>query len=303
MPTRVRKKPYYKNFKLTKRIKPTDNKQVPTVLQLFTSTSRHIWRYRRIFGAIIAIYFLLNLIFVSSLNSGLDVAGLKQQLQDSGEIGGIEVGATLLGVVIGPEGSNLSEVASLYQLMFLVIFTLAYIWLFRQTYLPKVQKIKIKQPFYEGMTPLIKFIFTLLLISLQLMPMIVGISLFSVVQVNGLAATAIESVLWATLTVLLSILSLYWVSASLLALIIVTLPEMTPLRAYKNAKKIALYRRWRVLGSLILLSLLLIIIFGATVFATIMIFAAAAQVVVLLISSLLLPLAIGCGYKLYRSLI
>lgn len=299
---RKRKKPEYKTFKLTKRIKPPVQKKLPSVTNLLLETWKHIWRYRRVFFGVIAVYFLLNLIFVKGLTTALDVPALKQELQQT-DLNGIALGATLLGVVAGSGTSAATEVANLYQTIIVIICALAFIWLFRQTYEAKPVKIKVKQPFYEGMAPVIPFLLLLIVIGVQLLPMVIGVSVFSTVQANGLAVTMIETVLWALLAVLLALLSFYLISASLLSLIIVTLPDMTPMQAYRSAKKVVAFRRWVIMRKLLLFALLLAMIFGGILLLFIMTIPVLTEWVMAILSAVALPLVIGSGYKLYRSLL
>ncbi len=304
MPTRKRKKPEYKTLRLTKRIKPPVQKKLPSVGRLLIDTCQHMWRYKRVFFGVVAIYFLLNLIFVKGLTSALDVPALKVELQQTSNLDGIALGATLLGVIAGSGNTAATEVANLYQTVIVIICALAFIWLFRQTYEKKAtDKIKIKQPFYEGMAPLIPFIVLLMVIGIQLLPMVIGVSVFSIVQVNGLAVTAIETTLWALLAILLALLSFYLISSSLLSLIIVTLPDTTPLQAYRSAKKVVAFRRWIIMRKLLLFAVLLAILYGAILLLFIMILPAIAEWAMALLSALVLPIAIGSGYKLYRSLL
>lgn len=304
MPNRKRKTPKYKAFKLTKRIKPPVQKKLPSVARMLLETWQHMWQNKRLFFGLIAIYFLLNLLFVKGLTTALDVPAIKQELQQSSGINGFELGATLLGVVAGSGSGAVTEVANLYQTIIVIVCALAFIWLFRHTYEAKQpKKIKLKQPFYEGMAPLIPFLLLLIVIGVQLLPMVIGVSVFSTVQVNGLAVTVLETTLWALLTVLMTLFSFYLVSASLLSLIIVTLPDMTPMQAYRSAKRVVAFRRWVIMRKLLLSAILLAVIFGGILLFFIMTLPVLTEWVMALLSALALPLAIGSGYKLYRSLL
>lgn len=305
MAGRKRKLPSYKDFKFKKRsIKHPIKKPIPSVSRLLIDTWRQIWQYKRPFFGIILISLVLNIVFVKGFASGLDMAQVRQQFQQIGEMSGFALNATILGVVVAGANSNITEVASLYQTVLTIITALAFIWLFRQTYDSKKQlKIKLKQPFYEGMTPIIPFILQLILISLQLLPMVIGLGLFSIVQSNGIAVSALETSLWAFFAGLLSLLSLYLLSASALSLIIVTLPEMTPIKAYKMSKKVVEFRRLVVLRKLLFTTFMFLVIMGGIMLLFIMSLPNFAEWIWLGLSSIILPMVIGSGYRLYRSLI
>ncbi len=50
---------------------------------------------------------------------------------------------------------------------------------------------------------------------------------------------------------LLAMLTLIYVKSSLFALYIVTLPDMTPMKALRSARELARYRRWTVLRKIL----------------------------------------------------
>ena len=88
------------------------------------------------------------------------------------------------------------------------------------------------------MYPLIPFILVLLVCCLQLLPLIIGSSLYSLVVSNGIAVQPIEKFVWALLFASLALLSLYMITSSLFALYISTLPDMTPMKALRSAREL-----------------------------------------------------------------
>ncbi len=302
---RRRKKPIYRSFRLSKRIKPPVSKNLPTVRRLILDTCLHMWRYRKIFVGLIFVNFLLNLVLVKGLSSALDIPSLKDELQQSSALSGVAMNAVLLGIVTSSGTEGISEVSNLYQTQITIISILAFIWLFRETYEHTAKKkvVKLKQPFYEGMAPLIQFLLLLMLIGLQLLPMVAGVGIFSLVQVNGLAVTAIETTVWAILALSLSLVSFYLLSPSVFSLYIVTLPKHTPLTAYKSAKSVVAFRRWTIIRKLFYFMIIIGLIYLAVLFGCIVLIPSLTEWVMLFLSSLILPLTIGCGYKLYRSLL
>jgi hypothetical protein len=185
----------------------------------------------------------------------------------------------------------------------MLIMGLAYLWLFRQSTGTAKKNILIRQPFYEGMTPLIPIMLVLMAIGLQLLPMTLGVTVFSVVQQNGLAVTIIESVIWGLLALLLTLLTFYWLSSSIFALIIVTLPKMTPIKALKSAKKVVAFRRWLLMRKLFLLTIIISAFNAGLTLLAIIALPQLAQTVWLATSTLSLPISIGAIYRLYRELL
>lgn len=301
---RKRKKPKYKSLRLTKRIKPPALKKLPSSFQAIKSSFVVIKKNKKIFLGMIAIYFLLNILFVKGLASSVDVPGLKHQLTSS-NITGFSLNATLVGVVAGTSGSSASEVGNLYQSILVIVSILAFIWLFRHASEAKKtkQKLLARQPYYEGMTPLIPFLLVLCVVGLQLIPMLAGVSLFSVVQQNGLAATGLEVFVWALLAILLTLLTFYMISSSLFALIIVTLPDTKPIAALRSARKVVEFRRLALMRKLFILALLVGLVYLALLMLIIIVLPVIAEWFAVLLAAFILPLGIGSIYKLYRELL
>src|SRR5690606_852821 len=63
---------------------------------------------------------------------------------------------------------------------------------------------------------------------------------------TGLISEGVEAMLFWTVVILLMVLSLYWVTSTLIALVVVTLPGMYPLRALRTAHELVVGRRLRI---------------------------------------------------------
>lgn len=299
---RKRKPAYYRHFRLSKRIESSAQKNLPSVRTLVRAAWQQIWRNKRLFFGLTAIYLLLNIALVRGLANTIDINSLRDDLAVA-EVDGIALHAALLGTVVSSAGGAATEAGGLYQSFLLLVFALAFIWLLRQTSEPTKERLLIRQPLYEGMQPLIPFIMVMLVVSLQLLPMLAGLGLFGIVQANGLAVTAVEQGIWVVLVALLTLLTFYMLSSSLMALMIITLPGTRPLTALRMARKVVAYRRWPIMRKILLLSLVVVFIYLLILFAIIMVAPWLAEWVVSALSALSLPIVLASFYKLYRSLI
>jgi hypothetical protein len=70
---------------------------------------------------------------------------------------------------------------------------------------------------------------------------------YSAAQSTGLLAGGVEAMLFWVAASLLALLSLYWVTSTMIALVVVTLPGMYPMRAIKTAGDLVIGRRLRIL--------------------------------------------------------
>lgn len=290
-----------KNYKKNKKFK-SDIKIPPTRL-LFWQTINHIWRHKRIFFAMFLLTVALNILFVKGFASVLDMPTLKKELQETAGIDKLTLGTTLVGVVASSGNSGSTDMASTYQSMFMIIFSLAYIWLFRSTTDSPKLKINLRKIFYNCMTPLVQFLGLLVVVGVQLLPMIIGLSIFTTVQVNGIAVTILETVLWGSLALVLSLLSFHLLSSTLLSLFIVTVPGMTPMSAYKTANKLSKGLHWVIMRRFLVALVLVSLILGLTLLGVVMLTPSVAEWVMVLLSAITLPVVIGMGFKLYKAIL
>lgn len=244
----------------SKRIKSAPAKRLPSVWSLIQSSSRVLADNKQLFIGIALVYGLLSLILVQGLAKSNDVTTLKSQLGNSfhGQLAAVNTSVTLFVTLLGSSASSTTTGSSPYQFFLGIIASLATIWALRQVLAGS--KVRIRDAFYRGMGPLIPFILVLAVIGLQLLPILIGVTIFGLVINNGIAALAIEKIVWGLIIAMISLVSLYFITSSILALYIVTLPDMTPLKALRSARKLVKKRRWLVLRKLIALPIAIIIV-------------------------------------------
>lgn len=300
--TRRLKQPRYHSFRPHKRIKHTT--KLPGSFKLLSKSVKLMLISKwKLFGALALLYGLLTILLVRGIGGGLQLNEIKASLHGAfgGSFSSITTGLALFSYILGSAGSSQTETGGLYQAILMVIFSLAIIWGIRQT--NAGQKIKMRDMFYKGMYPLIPFIVVLIIISLQLLPLLVGSWLYSVVVGNGIAATLLERVLWGSIFFLLSLLSLYMICSSLFALYIVTLPDMTPMKALRSARQLVLHRRWTVMRKIIFLPVCLLIVAGVIMMPFILFVTPLAVWVFFIMTTLVLIIIHGYMYALYRELL
>lgn len=249
------------------------------------------------------VYGFLQVILVRGLSSGLNLQELKTTLQDSisGAQGQVLTGVTLFGVLVSSAGTNTASGSGSYQSLLIILVSLALIWALRQ--LQAGTKIRVKDAFYKGLYPLVPFVLVLLVISLQLLPAAIGSFIYGTVIVNGIAVTALEQFIWTILFFLLLLLSLYMLCSSVFALYIVTLPDMTPMKALRSARQLVMHRRWTVLRKVLFLPLALLILAALLIVPLIIFLTPLAEAAFFVFSMAALALVHGYMYTLYRELL
>ncbi len=300
--TRRLKRPEYRSLRLSKRIKhPSPN--LPNVLKLLRASLQRLGTSKRLFIGIILVYGLLTIVLVKGFSGSLNVPQLKSSLQSlfQGKWSQLSVGLSLFGLLLGSVGSGTSPTAGLYQSILILIFSLVFIWSLRQV--QAGHKIGLRDAFYKSLYPLIPFLLVLLVVGLQLLPLLIGGSVYNLVLTNGIAVSALERVIWALLFFGLALLSLYMLSSSLFALYIVTLPDMTPLRALRSARELVRYRRWTVLRKIIFLPIGLLLLGAIIVVPLILVLTVAAQWIFFVCTMIALAVVHSYMYNLYRELL
>lgn len=295
------KQAQYKSLRLQKRIKHPV--KLPNVIKLTKMTVRTLWQHKLLLLGITLIYGLLNLILVQGFAGSTDVSELKAALDEIfiGNWAEIASSLSIFAVLVSSAGSSGQGASSGYQIFLALLGSLAIIWALRQVLAGS--RPQIREAYYRGIYPLVPFILVLVVIGLQLIPLLVGSTLYSLVINNGVAIYFIEKLVWALLYGLLALLSLYMISSSLFALYIVTLPDMTPLQALRSARELVRHRRLTVLRKLLFLPLLLLVV-GAVIMLPIIVWLTPlAQWIFFLLTMLSLLAIHGYMYTLYRELL
>jgi len=255
----------------------------------------------RVIALFLVVFASINLLVAQSAASPDDINNLKTTFHDLSKGDWSQLGASMALMVMLGTGSSQGSTATSYQLVWMVMGSLAFIWLLRELYADN--KPRIRDTFYKGMYPLVPFLLVLLMMGLQLLPAIIGGTVFSVLVSNGIASTFAEQIAWGMACLLLGLVSLYWLSSSVFALYISCLPNMTPLNALRSARGLIEDRRGLVLRKVVYLPFALFVI-GALIMTPLVLFAPLGAVAMFFIlNSVGLLVLHGYFYRLYRALL
>ena len=267
---RKRKVAKYKSFRLQKKI-PHPAGPIPSSWQLLGKTRRLIWFNKKPLLLLIVAYLFLNFALVRGFTSPLNVGEVKSQLSNyvGGNVSKADTTAAVFSALVKPD-TGVSDSSGVYQTLLLIIFGLAIVWLYRQS--ATGNKPTARSALYKGMYPLVPLILVIVVMSLEFLPAILGSGLFSATVSSGIAASGYEVAIWTILSGLLILLSFYLLFSSLFAVYIVTLPDMTPIKALRSARQIVFSRRLNILRRLVILLiafilLIIIVIVPAIYFA------------------------------------
>ncbi|MDB5184166.1 MAG: conserved rane protein of unknown function, partial [Candidatus Saccharibacteria bacterium] len=131
------------------------------------------------------------------------------------------------------------------------------IWLMRNTLAG--HKPKLRDGLYNSGSPVLATVLVGFIITVQLLPTAFALIIYTAAQTSGLLDGGVSAMLVWCGVILLGMLSVYWISSSIIALVIVTLPGMYPFRAIRTAGDLVVGRRLRVLYRLLWLAVVTVI--------------------------------------------
>jgi len=292
----------YQRGKFQKRIKHP-GPALPSSLRIFKQSLGIIKRNKRLFGAIYVVYLVLSVLFVRGFTNIAHLSTVKNSLLATHE-STLSIGTNLIGSLFSASTPQTAQTASsAYQSVLFVIISLVTIYALRQAYGKAVKPAPIKSSFYKGPQQLVPFILVMLVIGLQLIPLLLGVSLYSFVSTGGMIVGLLEQAVCLGTLVLLVLSSLYMMTSSLIALYIVTLPDVTPMQALRSARELVRFRRWTVMRKIICLPIMLLICIVLVMAPMVLWLTGIAEWFFFAFSLGLLIVAHSYLYNLYRELV
>lgn len=221
----------------------------------FTNHVRKIlWDNRKLFLYVIIIYAVLTVTLISfasedtymqlrdSLNSTASNAftGVWGELSKAGLI--LAAGATgaLNSAQIGSQGQS-----QIFPILIGLLTWLTTVWLLRAILAGR--RPKMRDGLYNAGAPILPTFLVSAVIIVQLIPMALVFFAYNAAVVSGLLDGGAEAMMFWLVAGLLVVLSLYWITSTLIALVVVTLPGMYPMQALRTAGDLVVGRRVRIL--------------------------------------------------------
>ncbi|HEU5187914.1 MAG TPA: hypothetical protein VFT87_05440 [Candidatus Saccharimonadales bacterium] len=306
-----RQKRPHRSFRRTIRARQKLGGQpLPSARHLLIDSWRFVAQEKKLFLSLGLIYAAVTFLVVGSI-SQLDLLGLKEVTQEtfSGGLDSLGTATALFtATIFGTIATSRSELQQFLAVFLGFLLWLAVVWTARMRLAGKA--VKLREALYNCAGPLIPSFLLFLVIVLQLVPGTVGIFLITVAQTTGLLQSGVEVMAFSVGALLLCILSVYWVSASLLALVVVTLPNMYPWRALSTASQLVIGQRWALALRLAVLVVIVFIAWAVVLYPTFLLegwlkfdWLPIVPIVVQLLSAVTLVYGSVYVYRIYRSLL
>lgn len=256
------------------------------------------------------IYVIITYIFVGGIAQS-DFVDLKNATVQvfGGSFNSVgTVFSLLTSTMSGAFNSNLTELQQFLAVFIAFMFWLSLVWALRMRFAD--QTVKIRDALYNSGAPIVAYVVVILVIILQLSPGAIGIMIVSTASVGGFLQGGVEVMAFSMAAFLLCCLSIYWVSSSLLALVIVTLPNMYPWRALSMASELVIGRRLRLIAHVATLVAILFLLWVVFLLPALLLdswlrwdWLPLVPIMVQLLGAATLVYAATYIYKLYRSLL
>lgn len=314
----MRRRPH-RTFQLTRRRDAVRPLELPGYISFTHEVNTTLWRYRKIFLLLALIYALLYGVLVG-IQSQDTLTQLSESLKDAGSSmedgnwGALEqAGALFVSIATTGISSDPTEVQQVFSVFVFVLVWLTTVWLLRN--LLAGHKVTLRDGIYNSGSPIFAMVLILLLVAVQLIPIAIAAIGYSAALSSGLLAGGVQAMAFWVAAALLGVLSLYWITSSLFAMIIVTIPGMYPYQAIKTAGDLVLGRRVKLLLRWLWMALIVTLAWALVILAVVFLDTGLKTVwpnlqavplipiTMLVMSSIVLVWASAYVYLLYRKVV
>lgn len=226
--------------------------ELPSLTSQASAAFKMFFKFWKIFLPLLLIFVGLYIFLIGAMseNTLADVrANVEQTNKDvaDGKIGTVgKAGLTLLGIISTGGLTTMNDAQIVIAVLLFTIIWLVTIYLARHL-LAGHQEIKMRDGFYSALSPLVSTLVVGLIIFLEAVPIMLTIIVFQVALTTDFLSTPFYALLFFMFAALMTTLSLYLLSSSFFAIIVVSAPGLYPLTAVRMAKNLIMGRRLRFL--------------------------------------------------------
>jgi len=264
----------HRSFRLTRRRDYVRSLTLPGYFAFTKQVNSTIWKYRKVFIPLVIVYAVFSGLLVglgsqesySNLTATLKETGTEVFKGNLGELGR----AGLLFASIGASGltGTLTEGQQIYAAILALLVWLTTVWLLRN--LIAGHKVKMRDGLYSAGAPLVATLIVGILMAIQLLPIAIATLGYSAAEASGLLSGGVATMLFWVAAALLGALSLFWVTSTFFALIIVTLPGTYPIKALRISGDMVVGRRIRILLRIVWMTLVVVVVWALVLLPTIL---------------------------------
>ncbi|QQG51180.1 MAG: hypothetical protein HZB75_01590 [Candidatus Saccharibacteria bacterium] len=254
----------HRSFRPTRRRDYVRPLRLPGYWALTNNVRVVLWRHKLFISLLVVSYGVLTVLLVgmASQDAYTQMSEILRTTGDdifAGDLSNVgQAGLLLFSGITGTLSGSMTEAQRVYAGLLLLFTWLTTVWLLRATFAGK--KPKLRDGLYNAGAPILPTFLVGLLLLVQLLPVALAIVGYTSASATGLLNGGIEAMLFWSVALLLGTLSLYWITSTFFALIIVTLPGMYPFQAIKTAGDLVVGRRIRILLRLLWVALIVAVL-------------------------------------------
>jgi hypothetical protein len=236
---------------------------------LLKKTLKTVNFQRKFLGLSVMAYAILSVVLVISIHSFNNVKHLKSSYVHGLLTIGKNLSASVstLGSLSGAVAKSNNSASSVIEFLLFLLFSLMFIRAIREA--NKSHKLKFSDGLYSSVFPFIQFLFVIMILALETIPIVIATFIFQTIFSNGIAASEFEKVIWSIVCVAIALVGVYLLISSIFSLFIVTLPNMRPFNSIKSSWKLVKDRR--LLISRKIIAMLVGLFIGLGLFALILV--------------------------------
>lgn len=241
----------HRSFKRSQRRDYTRSLKLPGYWAFTNQVRTILWQQKKLFIPLVLLYGTLSVVLVgiASQDTYTQLGDTLREISGEVFIGNMgEIAKASLLLVSGVTGAASQELTTPQQIYAAIIFLFTWlttVWLLRA--ILSGHKPRLRDGLYNAGAPILPTFLVGLLLLVQLIPVALAAIGFQAASSTGVLDGGIESMLFWICASLLASLSLYWMTSTFIALVVITLPGMYPMQAIKTAGDLVIGRRIRIL--------------------------------------------------------
>ncbi len=244
----------HRSFRRTRRRDYSRSLKIPGYFSFTHQVNKIIRKNWKIFLPIIIIYSLI-MISIGAITSqetydtiGGLVTGSTNDLFGGG-LGKLAQAGLLVISSFGADPTSLNTEQQFYMAVSLIFSWLTTVWLLREILMNR--RPRLRDGLYNSGAPILSTILVLIVLLIQLLPIGVMALIFAGLSAIDFMGSGFGRMIVGVLSAMVVAMVLYWISSTIIALVVVTLPGMYPMQALKASGDLIVGRRLRVMYRLV----------------------------------------------------
>lgn len=247
----------HRSFRLTRRRDYKRSLNLPGYVSFSLEVLRVLNSRKYLWIGVAAIYVIIGLV-LGGFTSQATYTSLGVALEDSaselmaGDVSQLSQAGLLALAAFSGSTANLGEAQQVYLGLLAILIWLTTVWLLREHMAGR--RPNIRDGLYNSGGPLVSTFLVSIVLVLQLLPIGILALVYAAVSTTGLIDEGFGAFLAFMIAVLAIALTLYWLTATFISLVVVTLPGMYPLQALRTGGDLVVGRRLRIMYRLLWLT-------------------------------------------------